>query len=342
MRTEGWRGIAAVLASLAFILIGTALAQAQETTLVAKRVATPPRLDGIAEGLWDQAPELAVPVFGGANFPGSSTQVWLRALYTPDRIYFLARWKDATDSVRRSPYQKQADGRWIQLKEPNDKGGDNNLYYEDKFAMLWNINIAAVEGAGWMSVIELGGGKPYGNKFAPEAGQHADMWHWKRVRTGPVGQMDDQYLDSTRYDKVNAPEAGRKSDPKTGGGYADNKLADGKPQWAQPGNRPAPPYWILDGEKVPFDDSKHRPGDEVPSIIIAPFTGDREDISAQGLWKDGEWTLEFSRAVTTAGEHDIHFSDLGKAYLFGVAVFDNAQVRHAFNPQPLRLVFEGR
>jgi hypothetical protein len=33
--------------------------------------------------------------------------------------------------------------------------------------------------------------------------------------------VDDQSLDSTRYDKDKAPEAGRKSDPKTGGGYTD-------------------------------------------------------------------------------------------------------------------------
>jgi hypothetical protein len=58
--------------------------------------------------------------------------------------------------------------------------------------------------------------------------------------------------------------------------------------------------------------------------------------------KDGEWTLEFSRALTTAGEHDIQFNDLTKAYTFGVAVFDNAQVRHAFNPKPAKLTFEQR
>ena len=322
------------------ILAGSA--DAQDFSLKAKWVQTPPTLDGTVEGLWDQAPELTIPVSGGRNLLGGKTEVKLKAVYTSDRIFFLAKWKDASDSVRRSPYQKQADGSWVQLKDPNDKGGDNNLNYEDKFAMLWNINIAAVEKKGWMSVIQLGGGKPYGNKFAPEAGQHADMWHWKRVRTGPVGQIDDQYLDGTRYDKEKSPEAGRKSDPKTSGGYADNKLVNGKPEWALPGNRPASPYWILDSEKVPFDDSKYKPGDEVPSIIIAPFTGDRGDISAQGVWKDGEWTLEFSRALTTQGEHDIQFNDLTKAYTFGVAVFDNAQVRHAFNPKPAKVTFEQR
>ena len=46
-----------------------------------------------------------------------------------------------------------------------------------------------------------GEGKPFGNNYLP-----------------------DQYLDDTRYDKDKAPEAGRKSDPKTGGGYNDNLI----------------------------------------------------------------------------------------------------------------------
>lgn len=45
------------------------------------------------------------------------------------------------------------------------------------------------------------------------------------------------------------------------------------------------------------------------------------------------------RALATGSEHDIQFNDLGKAYTFGVAVFHDAQVRHAFNPEPAKLSF---
>ena len=38
--------------------------------------------------------------------------------------------------------------------------------------------------------------------------------------------------------------------------------------------------------------------------------------------------------------HDAEFSDLKKEYAFGVAVFDNAQVRHAFTSGVLKLIFE--
>lgn len=106
------------------------------------------------------------------------------------------------------------------------------------------------------------------------------------------------------------------------------------------GNKPAPPYWIVDSEKEPFDDSKYKAGDEVPGIIVAPFTGDRGDIAVKSLWKDGAWTLVFLRKLVTNSEFDVQFNDMKKQYAFGVAVFDNAQVRHAYSPGVLKLVFE--
>ncbi|MEK6716029.1 MAG: ethylbenzene dehydrogenase-related protein, partial [candidate division NC10 bacterium] len=171
--------------------------------------------------------------------------------------------------------------------------------------------------------------------------ERLDMWHWKGVRTGPVGQIDDQWADHTRYDKDKSPEAGRKSDPKTGGGYVDNQTADKKgPQFALKGNKPAPPYWIVDSEKESFDDSKYKAGDEVPGIIISPFTGDRGDLAAKYTYKDGVRTVEISRKLVTGSEFDVQFNDLKKEYTFGVAVFDNAQVRHAFSTGVFKLKFE--
>jgi hypothetical protein len=236
---------------------------------------------------------------------------------------------------------KQADGSWQKLKDPNDKGGDNNLYYEDKMAMIWNISSPAFEQKGCMSACHTGEGKPFGNKYTANAGERLDMWHWKGVRTGTIGQIDDQYVDNTRYDKEKSPNAGRKTDPKTGGGYVDNVSDDKKgPKVALKGNTPAPPYWIVDTEKESFDDSKYKPGDEVPGIIVAPITGDRGDIAAKHTWKDGVRTIEIARKLVTGSEFDVQFSDLKKDYAFGVAVFDNAQVRHAYLPGVLKMRFE--
>ncbi len=309
-------------------------------TVVAIKTDAAPQLDGSIEGAWDKAKPVKVQVAGGAN--GGSTTVELRAMYTTDSVYFVAQWTDPTESSRRSPWQKSDNGTWTKLKDPNDKGGDNNLYYEDKLALLWNVNdsIAGFNEQGCMVSCHPGEGKPFGNKYTANAGEIGDIWHWKSVRNGPVGQIDDQYLDNTRYDAKASPEAGRKSDPKTGGGYIDNQTEDKTlPKWALPDNKPAPPYWILDNQKQDFDDSKYTAGKEVPSIVVAPFTGDRGDISAKGVWKDGKWTLEWGRKLETGSRYDVQFSSLDKAYAFGIAVFENAQVRHGTSSGVYKLTF---
>ena len=42
----------------------------------------------------------------------------------------------------------------------------------------------------------------------------------------------------------------------------------------------------------------------------------------------------------TGSEFDVQFDDMKKAYAFGVAVFENAQVRHAFHAGALKVTFE--
>ncbi len=321
------------------LLVGQPEAQ-QKNLLASKKVAAGPTLDGTMKDAYKDAQPLTVKAVGGKNLPGGSTEVTIRSVHTDDMVYFLIQYKDATQSFQRAPWKKQADGSWVKLKDPNDKGGDNNLYYEDKLAILWAINSPAFEQKGCLAACHTGEGKPYGNMYTASAGERLDNWHWKTVRTGPVGQVDDQYIDNTRYDKEKAPEAGRKSDPKTGGGYVDNVSDDKKgPKFALSGNKPAPPYWILDAEKEPFDDSKYKAGDEVPGIVIAPFAGDRGDIQGKGVWKEGTWTVEIARKRVTKSEFDVQF-DGKKEYAFGIAVFDNASVRHAYNPGVLKMVLE--
>ncbi len=314
----------------------------QQNVLVARKATAPPATDGTLDAAWQAAPPLTVKVLGGRNLPGGRTQVNIRALYTEDSVYLHLQYEDPTQSLRRSPWVRQPDGSWQKLRDPNDKGGDNNLYYEDKLAVIWNISSPAFEAKGCMSACHTGEGKPFGNKYTAAAGERLDMWHLKAVRGGvSVGQVDDQYVDSTRYDKEKSPNAGRKPDPKTGGGYADNATEDKKgPRFALPGNRPAPPYWILDAEKEPLDNTKYKAGDEVPGILVAPFTGDRGDISATMTWKDGAWTAVMWRKRHTGSEYDVQFDDPRKTYAFGVAVFDNSQVRHAYSPGVLKMVFE--
>ncbi|CAG0934940.1 hypothetical protein TFLX_03759 [Thermoflexales bacterium] len=314
---------------------------APEGALVSVKSDTAPTLDGVAdEATWAAAPATTIEVTGGAN--AGNTTAELKSLYSGDMVYFLLTYADPTESVQRSPWKLGEDGTWAKLTDPADKGGDNNVYYEDKFSMLWPINnsVPKFESVGCGTACHAGDstGKPYGNKFFETEGATADLWHWKSIRND--GQLDDQYVDTQPYDKDNAPEAGRHSDKNDGGGYKDNQTEDKKlPAFAAPDNQPAPPYFILDSEKVPFEASQYKSGDEVAGIVKAPFKGDRGDISAGWKYAGGKWTLEFGRKLTTGSPTDVQFDDLAQTYYFGLAIFDNAQVRHAFQLGATPFVF---
>ena len=304
-----------------------------------------PAVDGDAkDAIWKSAPVTKLNAVKGANFKGGKTSATVQVAYDKENLYMLISYADPTLSERRSPYQKQKDGSWQKLKDPEDKGGDNDVYYEDKIGVQWNMSVVGFEKYG-CAISCHGGepGKPYGNKYNEEAGELADLWHMKWVRTGHLGQIDDGYVDHTRFDAEKAKTAGRKTDAKTAGGYDDVKLVNGKPEFmnkdAKPANKGGT-YWIDGANKVPFDDSKFKAGDEVASIITEPFVGDRADVKFAGKWAKGKWTVEIQRKLVTGSKTDINFDDLKKAYYFGIALFDNAQVRHAMVEEPLVLQFK--
>ena len=316
-------------------------------TLVAAKAATAPVLDGNAnDAAWAGAKPISVKLEGGMNFAGGKgeTTATLKAVVSGDMVYFLIQYADPTNSIRRGPYQKQADGSWKKLKDPKDEGGDDNVYYEDKWAMIWNIgnSIGRFDQKGCAVACHEGEtGKPYGNKFTSKEGELGDMWHMKGSRTAPLGKVDDQYLDHTRFDPKTAANAGRKSDP-GGPEYTAFNLVDGKPQFMNKDGKAANAgglYYIVDGTQVPFDDSKFKAGDEVASFLIHTLKADRADVNVANSWANGVMTSEVSRKLVTGSKFDVQFSDMNAAYGFGFAAFDNAQVRHAVHYEPLYLKF---
>jgi hypothetical protein len=320
-------------------------------TLVASFTSSAPNLAaGASDPVWASAKPLSAALTGGANFgakPGDKgeTTVTLKAAYTADMLYMLIQYKDPTNSVRRMPYQKQADGSWKKLVDPADKGGDDNVYYEDKWAMLWPINEATAkqfDKEGCAMACHEGQGKPYGNKYTNMPGQILDMWHMKGVRTGPNGLVHDQYTDDTRFDAKTAPNAGRKGDPGPGE-YANIPLVNGKPQFMNRDAKPANAggtYYIKKGTEVAFDDTKFKAGDEVASIFIMSQAGsDAGDVATANSYANGMHTSVISRKLVTGSKFDVQFADMSKRYAFGFAAFDNAQVRHATSDEPMYLMF---
>lgn len=313
-------------------------------TLVAARAATAPVLDGnAADPAWASARALELKLEDGVNFAGNKgeTTASLKAVVAGDTLYMLIQYADPTMSMRRGPFQKQADGSWKKLVDPANKGGDDNVYYEDKWAVIWNINMSDFGKKGCGATCHVGQGKPYGNKYATNPGEFGDIWHAKGARTVmPWGLVDDQYLDATRYDPQKEPNAGRKNEP-GGPDYRNVNLVNGKPEFMNKDGRAANAggsFWIKDGDQVPFVDN-FKPGDEVASYVVFPLKADRGEVRTAARWVNGMWTYEVARKLVTGSKFDVQFDDLNKTYNFGFAAFDNAQVRHAVNYEVLTLRF---
>lgn len=69
-----------------------------------------------------------------------------------------------------------------------------------------------------------------------------------------------------------------------------------------------------------------------------PTLSVRRMLFAKGA--DGKWAVLTERPLKTETKFDVPFSDLSKRYGFGLAMFDNAQVRRAPVREPLLLVFD--
>ncbi len=310
-------------------------------------------IDGTQESRWEQAPPLEIKVNETSYKPKNGykgmleTVVELRSLYDQEHIYFLVRYPDPTKSLQRFPWVKQPNGKWKQLSN-KDQTGHDNTYYEDKVAMIWDINQKGFTKKGCDKSCHLpekglleGVKDTSAGRHFTKAGETLDMWHWKSARTNPVGQMDDQFINSDRNE---SKSWGRHGDIKTGGGYTNNRNANNTaPAFMNTQASDKHRYWVMDKAKTEFVDD-FQPGDMVGGIIAAPFQGSRADLSARGEWNDGYWTLEIKRKLVTQGkksnEQDIQFNDLGKTYRFGITVFDNSQINHLFHKKSISLAFK--
>ena len=132
-----------ILAAAAATVATTAWAD--ELDLKASRSDRPIANDGLADAAWQSAKPLIVPMDELTYKPNTgydgmkSVEVELRALYDAENLYMLVRYKDPTESRKRWPWVKQADGSWKILSNIDSTGHENH-YYEDKISIAWNIS----------------------------------------------------------------------------------------------------------------------------------------------------------------------------------------------------------
>ncbi|MFZ5642907.1 MAG: ethylbenzene dehydrogenase-related protein [Bacillota bacterium] len=354
---------------IALMTAGCAARQAKEedkdkakaapaATLAAVKTAQAPVIDGKAEAAWDAAKEIQVQVANagvlqnntGGKYVNGKTTIAAKAMYDDQNFYMQLKWADPTNSIARTPWIKE--GANLVKKDPNE-------FYEDKLAVLWNINnsVADFNSKGCSVVCHVTDvtdektGKKFIKHWTNADNEILDMWHWKLTRQNSLfgpdkpGLMHDQYMDNAPFDPKDKKGAGRHADPGQKE-YTPNESEDKKQPKLVHDGPPANgnPYVIVDGldKTKPFDPAmvaNMKEGDFIVGNIAYQITGDPADIKAKGNYADGTWTLEIQRPLKTQSNKDIQFDDLGKEYYFAVAGFDNSQIGHAYQSGVNRLTF---
>jgi cytochrome b subunit of formate dehydrogenase len=362
-------GAAALAAGTAVIMLASVVYPSSEAMTGRLRIAfvdLPPIVDGHPhDAAWSRASAVEIHTFQGANLAGGESTVRVRGVHDSEHAYLLFEWSDPTRSQKHLPLVK-LDAGW-RLMESRYALNDENQFYEDKFAVM--LSRSAKIGGGATQL----GHRPLGDKPGPahERGLHyttdgsfVDVWHWKSVRTGPLGQLDDNHFGPPLGlpDKVDARyTGGYTQDPKAAGGFIENwkKMADSAfvepkrlprdlaalhsrmgsldldPQAADHGE-----WWMRLTDTVPYskEADSYPVGTVIPSVLIdKPFEGDRGDVSAAASWKDGWWRLETKRKLDTKSRYDV---PIETGIHLWVAVFDHNQSRHTRHLHPVRIVME--
>jgi hypothetical protein len=342
-------------------------------TLTIRRVdkGAAPVLDGNPnDPVWQQADAATVLTRDGANLPDGQSRVELRAVADDTHVYFRFRWQDPTRSLKHLPLEKTAAG-W-QVRQEQYDIEDEDAYYEDKFAVMLARDRAVAGGVSHL------GPQPLSDKpkaFSGRglhytvAGEIADLWHWKAVRGGLQGWMDDNHFGPpanpkpdevagrTRYKAGYQPDAGTmgaklnfKAEPP--GGYHRPVTPSRLPRdvgavQARMGRIDLDPAsmtdaaWAMDeADSIPYSpehDAAIPVGTVIPGVLLTGggrHAGGRGDVRAGAAWADGHWLLEVARPLDTGGNDDVAFRPGDTVYLW-VSVFDRTQTRHSRHVQPV-------
>lgn len=341
--------------------------------LTAKKVADLPKLDGdLADAVWRDAIPVSVRTHQGSNLPGSGeSTVEMRAVRTDDKIAFAFRWQDPTRSLKRLPLIKRQDG-WQLLHNKADIA-DESAYYEDKFSVMFSRTDGfGSAGSTHMGpkplAVKPGALNKRGLHYTTDGGI-VDVWQWKASRGGMLGAVDDmwfgpptdaddkQHAGLKRYSAGYGADEGKsfyvynyKGQPPGGyrGGVEVKRLpVDHRATTAKLGtvdlsveasDDAGSQWWMFENETVPYSPEKDAEipvGTVIPGVlIIGSYEGSRADLSGGAKWRDGYWTLEVVRDLSTGNRLDL---DMESGLYIWVAVFDHNQTRHTRHVRPVRL-----
>ena len=283
---------------------------------------------------WARAEQMNVRLVNGVGFDFGVTDMSLKALYNDEYLFMKIQWKDNVYNRIYRPWVKTDKG-WMQL---NPGGSDEQIYNEDKVALMFPIN-KDIEFQRYGCAVYCHNNKKYARGYHWTTNDNPiDVWHWKSVRMDLMGNIDDKYWRGGPDLALNEARHGDPGD----GGYANN-LVKGI---AHPMMLPASIDAIIKGalqqsKAVIYTrtaNEKIIEGSVVPGVVVYQPEGDRADIKSTSIYENNKWTLQIMRKLNTGSAYDVAFKAEQK-YDFALAAFDHNAMRHSYNHQVYRLYF---
>jgi hypothetical protein len=220
------------------------------------------------------------------------------------------------------------------------------------------------------SATTLGAAATGGNHWTNQINERLDMWHYHLMKDAPYDQLSDEYQDWAGG-LNNANGRKRDNQAKATDGTTTNTqnliitgttTTTAVPRWVIP--ETINQRYILASDTLTGGAARlvtavsasgvltykggtidptigtnyQREGTSVgikaiSSVMISPFTGNRADITAKATYTGTGYIAEIKRKLKTEDNvnQDVDFSDL-KDKVFGVAVFNRADIAHGIKP----------
>ncbi len=179
------------------------------------------------------------------------------------------------------------------------------------------------------------------------AGGFLDLMQWRAHRSNSVGMADDGYVLEYRLfdagNKMFSSNANKKVHPHQPKFMYDEKKVGVKSVTADTLRDPSRPYALIEEQNaVKFDpNAGWKTGDLIPEYVItrAGTSGSAADNNnVKGEWKDGMWTVVWTRPLNTGHPQDDKILKEGGVYTVGFAVHDDnitTRGHHVSFPQSL-------
>jgi hypothetical protein len=162
------------------------------------------------------------------------------------------------------------------------------------------------------------------------AGGFVDLMHWRGHRSNPVGMADDGYVleyrlfdDGKKMFSKNWDKA--KKQPKYM--FDVNKVGFKSRTMDKLRDPSVPSSLIVEQNAAPFDPNAGWKKDDMIPEYYVTRTGAKgsaaDNGDATGTWKDGTWTVLWTRKLDTGHPQDDKIMKVGGVYTFGFAVHDD-------------------